>query len=523
MLASHGRAKGGLRVPFGFTIVLLLVLPSRIGSHHVSDLIARQPIAERPQKAALVSAFGAVHEQRFSAAGPMGASMPLSSGYTLAAFDPKGSELGAAILGHAHVDPANRQYGESMVNRSRKGDFAVSRKGDRLVVAKGESPSQPKVARSGSAVPPVAPSRAAPAEVADESARPAPDIRGYSPASGGEYRVARVSPENSNTAYPVLASPRPDAGSAPVSESGDRPSRRAAIDTDPALRASRLFFGVDPMGERVAALEPWAPGEAPQFEDFKSVAHMDVTVAGDPLSRPASAPTESTFKLASLPPDRFEQDWEGIPDAPVERAELPPILLDPAAREDAGRGGETVAPKGEVTGEDKRPMSPAERLKLDEKGRAKAEKCLAEAVYFEARGEAALGQVAVAQVVLNRAFSGKYPGTVCGVVYQNSHRHLACQFTFACDGIRDVIREPDMWERARKIAAEMLDGKLWLPEVGKATHYHATYVHPGWVREMKKMHRLGVHIFYRPRAWGDGGDAPEWSDPDTTQSVAKTL
>jgi spore germination cell wall hydrolase CwlJ-like protein len=168
-------------------------------------------------------------------------------------------------------------------------------------------------------------------------------------------------------------------------------------------------------------------------------------------------------------------------------------------------------------------MSPVERLKLDESGRAKAEKCLAEAVYFEARGEQALGQVAVAQVVLNRAFSGKYPSTVCGVVYQNSHRHLACQFSFACDGIRDVIREPDMWERAKKIAAEMLDGKLWLPEVGKATHYHATYVHPGWVREMKKMHRLGVHIFYRPRAWGDGGNAPEWSDPETTQSVAKSL
>ena len=524
MLASHGRPKGGLRVPFGFTILLLLVLPSKIGSNHVSDLMTRRPFAERSQKAALVSPFGAIHEQRFSAAGPMAPSVPLPSGYTLAAFDPNSSELGAATLGEAHLDPANRQYSES-INRSRKGDFAVSRKGDRLVVAKGEnkSPSQPQVARSGGALPRVVPSRTTPAEVADESARPAPDIRGYSPASGGEYRVAHVAPQNSNTAYPVLASPRPDEGSAPGSESGVRPLRRAAIDADPALRASRVFFGIDPMGERVAALEPWAPGEAPQFEDFKSVAHIDVTAAGDPLSTPASTPTESTFKLASLPPDAIEQDWEGIPDAPVERTELPPILLDPAAQEDAGRGGETVAPKGEVTGEDKRPMSPAERLNLDERGRAKAEKCLAEAVYFEARGETALGQVAVAQVVLNRAFSGKYPSTVCGVVYQNSHRHLACQFTFACDGIRDVIREPDMWERAKKIAAEMLDGKLWLPEVGKATHYHATYVHPGWVREMKKMHRLGVHIFYRPRAWGDGGDAPEWSDPETTQSVAKSL
>ena len=153
-------------------------------------------------------------------------------------------------------------------------------------------------------------------------------------------------------------------------------------------------------------------------------------------------------------------------------------------------------------------MTPAERLGLDEKSRAKAEKCLAEAIYFEARGEPVRGQMAVAQVVLNRAFSGKYPNTVCGVVYQNAHRHLACQFTFACDRIRDVIREPDMWERAKTIASEMLDGKLWLPEVGKATHYHAYWVRPGWVREMNKMHKLGVHTFYRPRAWGDGGKAP---------------
>ena len=71
-----------------------------------------------------------------------------------------------------------------------------------------------------------------------------------------------------------------------------------------------------------------------------------------------------------------------------------------------------------------------------------------------------------------------------------------------------------MWERAKTIASEMLDGKLWLPEVGKATHYHAHWVRPGWVREMNKMHQLGVHTFYRPRAWGDGAEAPEWGDAD---------
>jgi spore germination cell wall hydrolase CwlJ-like protein len=169
---------------------------------------------------------------------------------------------------------------------------------------------------------------------------------------------------------------------------------------------------------------------------------------------------------------------------------------------------ETVAPKGEVTGPDQRPRTPAERLGLDFKKRVKAEKCLAEAIYFESRGESKRGQIAVAQVVMNRVFSGYYPASVCGVVYQNAHRKLACQFTFACDGIPNKIEQPDMWEQAQTIAHNMLDGKLWLPEVGHSTHYHAYWVHPAWVREMKRMHKVGVHSFYRPRAWGDGSDAP---------------
>ena len=133
------------------------------------------------------------------------------------------------------------------------------------------------------------------------------------------------------------------------------------------------------------------------------------------------------------------------------------------------------------------------------------------------------GQIAVAQVVMNRAFSGFYPNTVCGVVYQNKHHHLACQFTFACDNVADVVREPDMWDRAKKIAKAMLDGQLWLPEVDKSTHYHAYWVHPSWVSEMKKMYKFGVHTFYRPRAWGDGSDAPSWGTPAQTAEISAEL
>src|SRR5437868_8774388 len=154
----------------------------------------------------------------------------------------------------------------------------------------------------------------------------------------------------------------------------------------------------------------------------------------------------------------------------------------PARTDDAGKAGESVASKGEVNSDNQRVKTPAERLGLfDSKARAKHEKCLAEAVYFEARGEAVRGQIAVAQVVMNRVFSGFYPTTVCGVVYQNAHRHLACQFTFACDGIPDRVTEPDAWEQAKQVARDTLDGKLWLKQVGKSTHYHAFWVRPRWV------------------------------------------
>jgi len=546
MRASHGRPKGGLRAPFGFGVLTMLLLPSELGYQDLAGRIAHQPqVSERAQKAAFVSAFGTIHEQRFSLPDPVGTSMP-SFGFTLASFDPAGSGSKPYLAERSLEVEATRGTRGSAVNRSRKGDSAASRKGDRLALVKSEqkSPRQAEDLSQGqreqsageqqmALVPrqkidrqelaPVSPDPLGTRDT-EEPSGPAAEIRGYSAASGGEYRVASVSPQNARTAYPVLAPSRQ--GEKGVAEDAGRETGAQSVtefapfDGDPALRAARLYFSVDPMGQKLAVIEPWTPGEEPRLENLNKGEGTDIAVIGDPLRGTPSA--TGGFKLASLPPDGLAGDQETtVLDSPVERSDLPPLFSVPKG--DASKGGETVAPKGEVTGEDKRPMSPAEWLKLDEKGRIKAERCLAEAIYFEARGEPALGQIAVAQVILNRAFSGRYPNTVCGVVYQNSHRHLACQFTFACDGVRDVVREPDMWERARKIAAEMLDGKLWLPEVGKATHYHARYVHPGWVREMKKMYKLGVHIFYRPRAWGDGADAPEWSDPETTEAVAKSL
>jgi spore germination cell wall hydrolase CwlJ-like protein len=122
--------------------------------------------------------------------------------------------------------------------------------------------------------------------------------------------------------------------------------------------------------------------------------------------------------------------------------------------------------------------------------------------------------------VLNRVFSGYYPEDVCGVVYQNADHHLACQV--ACDGKRKAIGERGAWARANRIAKDALAGKAYEQAVGTATHYNAFYVHPNWVREMKKLARFGEHSFYRPFAWGNGSDEPAWSVLAVKKTAAAT-
>ena len=130
------------------------------------------------------------------------------------------------------------------------------------------------------------------------------------------------------------------------------------------------------------------------------------------------------------------------------------------------------------------------------------QKCLATAIYFEARGENLRGQAAVAQVVLNRVRNPTYPGSICGVVYQNDSWRNRCQFSFACDGIKDRTTSPSHYKMAQEVALAVTAGKIFIPEVGSATHYHATYVHPRWSRTMEKMKKIGLHIFYRTYGGG---------------------
>jgi hypothetical protein len=124
------------------------------------------------------------------------------------------------------------------------------------------------------------------------------------------------------------------------------------------------------------------------------------------------------------------------------------------------------------------------------------ENCLARAVYFEARSESELGQLAVAKVILNRTKNPDYPKSICGVVYQGSGRRNSCQFSFACDGLPDDVRQPAAWANAKQIAQRALAGSKSMTTMSSATNYHADYVRPKWAKSMKRLIKIGHHIFY---------------------------
>jgi spore germination cell wall hydrolase CwlJ-like protein len=122
--------------------------------------------------------------------------------------------------------------------------------------------------------------------------------------------------------------------------------------------------------------------------------------------------------------------------------------------------------------------------------------CLADAVYYEARGETPAGQAAVAQVVLNRVRHPAFPKSVCGVVFQGAQGGSGCQFSFACDGSMGRGREPAAWRRSREVAAHALAGFV-MPSVGNATHFHVVGLDPGWGPRLLRVAQIGLHVFYR--------------------------
>ena len=524
MVASRVRVlRASNSARFWLSAFCIALMPTSIGYQDLAALIAHRPSmsASWGGEHLIASPFGTIERATFNFTRPIGTVIPAPLEFQNVNFDPRALDAYAWKVDEALTGRSTRQVEYPAVNRSNKGDRLPPAAPAALdpktlpqlqpigapTAAQPATPAvtQPVVApqptksdvHAEDSSPPVsaAPVNAAANPAADaaapmqmDAANPAaaPQAASMAAAEAANPATSVLRPaglhadEAGNTIAPrsMLSADRSNvpSGGDDAMEIADKPpeipqsgemtvaqtnfGEASFIDGSSADRSAQIYFGNSIMGEP-AGLQSWAPGAEPIL----------VT------------PPEANIKMSSL--------------------------------EDNDYGGDET-----VTGKDEsRVLSPAQRLGLAGPPRAEAQKCLADAIYFEARGEVMKGQEAVAQVVMNRVFSGYYPHDVCGVVYQNSHRHLACQFTFACEN-KDLnkIDEPDMWEQAKQIARDTLDGKIWLAEVGHATHYHAYWVHPSWVHEMTRLYRLGVHTFYRPRNWGDGDDAPVWG-PNAPASV----
>ncbi|MGA2126711.1 MAG: cell wall hydrolase [Xanthobacteraceae bacterium] len=458
-------------------------MTTSIGYQGLAALVAKQPqvaatVHQSPPPAFAAPSFAAspfatIRAATISLPQPLGTAMPQPPRLILASYDPGDRDVTGSIRGGERRNTVRAVAVEALtyptVDRSRKGDRLIQHWGpqppaDREVTSAPDQQPLEDRDLQREVLEAIAHDR----QVAAQPARPdrPEDLEA----------AVRFEPfPEFDISLSLEAHPQtPDDMADPtVAEAPDMSILDEAANPDATARTSHLFFGSPPMAS-TGSLEPWGDGEEPVLMTPES---------GD-----------------------------------IKQAALAPVGRDAPADE-----GVTVAGKGEVTGDGHRPRSPAEHLGLAGDARVKAERCLTDAIYFEARGESVRGQIAVAQVVLNRAFSGYYPHDVCGVVYQNAQRHLACQFTFACDGRSKAIREPDAFERASRISKAALDGTVWLPQVGRATHYHAYWVHPGWTRGMSKLDRIGVHTFYRPRQWGDGANKPAWGTPQSTAEVAAKL
>jgi len=522
MVVSRKRPKGVRYYgPFGLSVLALSLMPRSTGYQDLAALMARQPeVSLRARAHMLASPFGTIHAATFSFPQPLGTLIPTPPAVQLASVAPADAEftnspgrdltgvprsLSPGLPGSASHRP---RLDFPTVNRARKGDLLARPRRPEPPPPTGTrdlTPGRVKTVtftRPGASEPPSGSSAEtsypAPVSALPQAEPPEPlQAEGAPPPVSGPpgERLPRAAPatespsdaevdakseskeeRRSQAASYVLASlpspESPDVAAAPLTDTIDSGST--------AMRLGRYYFGGTD-GEAIGPIQPWPIQTWPA--DAEPLPERDPDLKRSALATPDSP--DFNFITPSATP-----------------------VAPEAKSKDAGQ---SVAAKGEVTGPKQRPKTPAEKLGLDAKQRTRSEKCLAEAVYFESRGEPKRGQIAVAQVVMNRVFSGFYPNNVCGTVYQNANRKLACQFTFACDGIPDVVTEPDMWKQAKEIAHDMLDGKLWLPEIGHSTHYHAYWVHPAWVREMKKLYRIGVHSFYRPRAWGDTVEVPNYT------------
>ena len=204
----------------------------------------------------------------------------------------------------------------------------------------------------------------------------------------------------------------------------------------------------------------------------------NTAMAGPDVGAPISVETETISSQVAVSNQKKQSGGAGID-----------VAFGAAASQLAGALAPIAKPVAAVF--EARPT--AQKIAESSPERTREIRCLAEAIYYEARGEPERGQLAVAEVVSNRVDSRAYPSTYCGVVRQRSKN--VCQFSWACDSNR---RAPvgAQWDRAMTLATRVVDG--WKPGVVKgATHFHATRVNPNWAAVFPRVAQIGSHVFYR--------------------------
>ena len=233
--------------------------------------------------------------------------------------------------------------------------------------------------------------------------------------------------------------------------------------------------------------------------ELACVALLALSASCVPLN--ASPPPPERMNLASVSAEEL------VPSAAfaAEAGEAPlaePMLLQPIPQTEAAKINAAI-PISALPNPGAMPLLARSASFWDKE---RSLRCLAEAIYYEARSESEEGQKAVAQVVLNRVRSPAYPGSVCGVVYQGPMKAGGgCQFTFTCDGSLASAPSGASWLRAKRLAAAALAGEVYAP-VGLATHYHTQQVVPTWAFKLVKSAVIGSHSFYRMQGlWGGPG------------------
>jgi spore germination cell wall hydrolase CwlJ-like protein len=242
------------------------------------------------------------------------------------------------------------------------------------------------------------------------------------------------------------------------------------------------------------------PEPAPDTKMAKA-SQADMTVTGAIQASAPNGAANSGVKQLPLLGSQRPEVLSLVPSVPVAERTSASLFLSMLSRTMPASLPEELA----LSGSTDLPTQNDGKGRLAFKGETEGEyqarqrRCLATAIYFEARGEPVQGQLAVAQVVMNRVRSSLYPDTICGVVYQGQHRRTGCQFSFTCDGHTDVPKDKERWRQANELSAEFTKGDTFLGDIGYATHYHANYVSPRWRRELNKIKKVGRHIFYRVR------------------------